>query len=186
MKDFLGRDSKARRRPHVPDAKILGPVIVVIKPAHTHPCADIIHFRLSRDVGERPIAIVAVEVLAAEIIYHIKVGPTVLVVIAPSTAKTVSCVVSTQTRRRSNVAKTAVPVVTHHEIRGTVFGVIIGRGILVLVSALIIKIEAEVNVQPAVAVVVGYGRTREGSLRCFRELKSIRLLAELAFAFIEK
>src|SRR5207249_2591233 len=101
-------------------------------------------------------------VLAAEIIYHIKVGPSVLVVIAPSTAETVSHIVSIQSRLCSNVAESPIPVVAHHEIGRTVFGVIIRRGILILVSALVIKIEAKINVQPAVAVIVGDGRTRKG------------------------
>ena len=186
LKDFLRRNPLARCRPHVRHVEVLCSVIVVIKPAHTHPCADIIHANLSRNVGERPIAIIAVEVLPAEVIYDIKVGPAVLVVIAPSTAKTVSRVVLVQTRLCGNVAESPIAVVTHHEIRWAVLRVIIRRGIFVLVRALIIKVKAEINIQPAIAVIVSDGRPREGSLRRLCKLKSIRLLAKLATAFVEK
>src|SRR5690348_3086162 len=105
LKGWLRRNSIPGGRPHVRHVEVLSPVVVVIKPANTHPRADIVHARLSRNVGEGSIAIVAIEILAAEIIYHIKIGPAVLVEIAPSTAKAVSCIVSIQIRLCGNVAE---------------------------------------------------------------------------------
>ena len=62
----------------------------------------------------------------------------------------------------------------------------IRRGIFVLPRALVIGVQAEVNVEPSIAVVVGNGRAGERSLRRVRELERVRLLPKLAAAFIQK
>ena len=55
-----------------------------------------------------------------------------------------------------------------------------------MTGALVVRVEAEINVEPAVAIVVRNGRAGEGSLRRIRELKRVGLLAKLAAAFIQK
>ena len=84
------------------------------------------------------------------------------------------------------VAECAVALVAHQEIGRTVFGVVIRRRIFVLPRALVVGVEAEVNVEPAVAIVVGGGRSGESSLRRVRELERVGLLAKLAAAFVQK
>ena len=57
--------------PHVRNVEILFAVIVVVQPANAHARANIFDARLRSDIGEGAIAVVAVEIFAAEIIHHI-------------------------------------------------------------------------------------------------------------------
>ena len=117
------------------------------------------------NIRKRSVAIVAIKILASEIIHHVEVRPAVAVVIIPAAAETVARVVLVEPRFSGDVSECSIALVAHHEIRGTVFCVVIGQRIFVLVCALIVAVEAEINVQPTVAVVVGKGGAREGSLR---------------------
>src|SRR5271156_1720143 len=109
-----------------------------------------------------------------------------MVVVAPAATKAIARVVLVEARLRSDIAKRSVAIVAHHEIRRTVLGRVIRSRVFVLIRALVIDVEAEINVEPAVAVIVGGRRAREGSLRRNRELKRIRLEAELAAAMIQE
>src|SRR6267143_73764 len=186
LEDFLRRDTLPGRGPHVSDVKILMAVIVIIEPADTHPRTHIFNSGFRSDIGESSVAVVAVEVLPSEVVHDIKIGPSVPVVIAPPAAKTVARVVLVKARLRGNVAEGSVPIVAHHEVRRTVLRVMVRRGVFVLVRALVIEVEAEVDVQPAVAVIVAQSRAREGPLRSGGKLKRLSLLAELATTFIQK
>ena len=48
------------------------------------------------DVGEGAVAVVAVEILAAEIVHHVEIGPAVAIVITPGAAEAVTRVVAVQ------------------------------------------------------------------------------------------
>ena len=95
---ILHRHSHARRRPHISNVKILGSIVVVIEPADTHAGADVFNLRLRSNVGKSSIAIVAIKILAAEVVHHVEIRPAVIVVIAPSAAKTVARVVAVEAR----------------------------------------------------------------------------------------
>src|SRR5208283_2782764 len=84
------------------------------------------------------------------------------------------------------VTKGSISVVAHQEIGWTVVGVVVRNRILVLIRALVIDIQTEVNVEQAIAIIVGGGRTREGPLRRIGKLKRIRLLAEFATALVQE
>ena len=58
--------------------------------------------------------------------------------------------------------------------------------IFVLIRALIVGVEAEVDIEPAVAIVVGGGRAGERSLRRIGELKRVGLEAKFAAALIQE
>ena len=77
-------------------------------------------------------------------------------------------------------------MIAHQEIGWSVLRVIVRRRILVLVSTLVIDIEAEVNVQPSIAVIVGGGCACKRSQRRSGELKGIGLLAKLSAAFVDE
>ena len=160
--------------------------MIVVKPADAHACADILDPGLRGNVSESPVAIVAIKILPAKVIDHVKIGPAIAVEVAPPATKAVARVVPVETRLGSHVAKRAVPVVAHHEIRRAVLGVIIRRRILVLVGALVIDVEAKVDIQPAVAVIIGNRGSCKCSLRRRSELKRVRLLAELSAALVQE
>ena len=77
-------------------------------------------------------------------------------------------------------------MVAHQEIRRPVLRVVIRRRIFVLPGALVVGVQAEINVEPAIAIIVRDGRAGESSLRRIRELECVGLLAKLAAAFIQK
>jgi len=60
----------------------------------------------------------------------------------------------------------------------------IGRRIFVLTSALIVGVQAKVNVEPSVAVVIRGGRAGEGSLGRICKAECIGLLTKLAATLV--
>src|ERR1700739_1011027 len=184
LEDVLRGNTFASSGPHISHVKILGTVIVVIEPGNPHSGADVLNSRLRSNIRESPVAVISVEILAAEIVRDIKIGPAVAVVITPSAAKTVTRVVLVEARFRSHVAESTVSVIPHHEIGRAILRIVIGNRILVLICSLVINVEAKINVQPSIAVIVGGSCTRKRSLRRIVELKRIRLLAKLSAALI--
>src|ERR1700722_20276608 len=172
--------------PHIGDINILCAVIVIVEPAHAHPSANIFNPFLRRHVSKRSVAIVAVKVLAAEIVHYVKIGPAIAVVVAPAATKAVASIVLIQSGFLRHVAECAVALVAHQEVRRTILSGIIGQWIFVLIRATVINVEAEINVQPTVAIIVGDGGSCERSLRRVRELESIRLLPEPAVSFVHE
>ncbi len=80
------------------DVEVLAAVVVVIEPADAHPRPDVLDARLRSHVRESSVTVVAIQILAAEIIHHVQIGPAIAVVVAPSAAKTVARVVLVQSR----------------------------------------------------------------------------------------
>src|SRR5258708_29392249 len=126
LKVLLLRDPFSRGGPHIGDVEILRPVVVSVKPANSHASAHIFYARLGCNIGESSIAVVSVKILAAKIVHYIQIGPAVAVVVAPSAAKTKTRVVFTETAFHSHITKRAIVIVVHHEIRWTVFRIMIG------------------------------------------------------------
>src|SRR6266481_2252239 len=179
LEDILHRNAFARRGPHVCYVKVFRPVIVVVKPADAHPGADILDSGLRSDVSKSSVAVVAVKILSSKIIHHVKVGPAIAVEVVPPATKAITRVVPVETRLGGYIAKRSVPIVAHHKIGRPILRVIIRRRILVLIRALVIDVEAEIDIQPAVAVIICNRRPSEGPLRRLGELKCVRLLAKL-------
>src|SRR5580700_5455423 len=192
LENFLRGDALAGGCPHIGDIEIIvtgaviGAAAVVVEPADTHARADIFDSCLRGNISKGSVPVVAVKIFSAEIIYHVEVGPTVAVVVAPSAAETVARVVPVQARLGGDVAEGSVALVAHHEVGRAVLGIVIGNGIFVLIGSLVIDIEAKINVEPAVTVVVGDGSAGESSLRRVGEMKRIGLLAKLSAALVEE
>src|SRR5207248_10596645 len=121
-----------------------------------------------------------------EVVHDVKVGPTVTVVISPTTAETVARVVPVEPGLGGPISKRAIAVIPHQEIRRTVFCVVVRQWVSILASALIVGIEAKIDVEPSVAIVVRDRGPGEGSLWRGSELKRIRLVPELAAAIVHK
>ena len=68
----------------------------------------------------------------------------------------------------------------------TIAGIVIGDWIVILVEAEVVHIRAEVNIEASIAIVVGYGGVREGSLRRTCKPEGIALDGEGAVALIEE
>src|SRR5260370_14495691 len=113
-------------------------------------------------------------------------GSFVAVVVAPPAAKTVAGIVFVEARLHSDIAEGPVPVVAHHEVRRTILSTMVRRRVFVLVRTLVIEVEAEIDIQPAIAIAVSHGGPRESPLRRGGELKCVGLWAELAATFIQK
>ena len=138
------------------------------------------------NVSEGSVAVVAVEILAAEVVHYVEIRPAVAVVVAPPAAETVARVVLVQARFRGYVAEGSITLVPHHEVGRAIFGIVIGKRIFVLVCSLVIGVETKINIQPAIAVVVGNGGAGESPLRGIGELERAGLLSKLSVAFIQE
>src|SRR6185437_7175655 len=184
--NVLSRNALAGSRPHIGHIEIGVAVIIVIETADPHARACIFNSCMGGNIVKGSVALIAVKVLAAKVVHHVKVGPAVAVEIGPATAKTVAGVIAVQAGLGCNVMKRAVACIAHQEIRRPVFRVVVGTGIAVLAGTLVIDVETEVDVEPAIAIVIGDGGAGEGALRRGCELKRIRPLAELAASQVGK
>ncbi len=91
-----------------------------------------------------------------------------------------------ETRFRCHIAERAVAAVAHQEVGRTILRIVIGRGIPVLACALVEGVEAEIDVEPSIAIVVSDGRPSEGSLRRVGKVKCVWPFPEFATALIDK
>src|SRR6202008_578977 len=94
--DFLRRDPWASGSPHIGDVQIVRAVVVVVEPADAHASSNILDSRRGGNIGESFVAPVPVEILATEIVNHIKIGPAITVAVPPSTTKAVTRIVLIQ------------------------------------------------------------------------------------------
>src|SRR5258708_21136772 len=174
------------RRPLVRRVEVPPALFAVVNPADPHPRPNTLTPRLRSDTGKRSFAIVAVKILPSEIVNYVKIGPAIAIEVVPAATKAVASVVLIKPSLGGYVAKRTVAVITHHEIGRPVLRVVIRRRILVLVSALVIDVEAKVDIQPSVAVIVRNRCSGERPLPRICELKRVPLLAKPAAAFIQR
>src|SRR5580698_327174 len=109
-----------------------------------------------------------------------------MIEVAPSATKAVARVVLVEARLGSYVVKRAIPMVAHHEVRRPVLRVVVGRRILILVRALVKSVEAKMDVEPTVAVIIRHRRAGKSSLWRIRKDKGVRLLPKLSSALVQE
>src|SRR5260370_25770995 len=90
LKYLLRRDALSSCRPHIADVQIFRAVVIEVEPGDAHPRANGFRCGLRGNIGEGSVASVAVQSLAAKIIYDIEIGPAIAVVVTPSTTKAVT------------------------------------------------------------------------------------------------
>ena len=132
---------------------------------------------------------VAVEILAAEIVGDVQVGPAVAVVVAPGGGEAEAVVVVVHAGGGGHVLEVAglsVEAVAEQEIGRPVLRVVIRHRIAVLRLALVVDVAAEVEIQAAVAIVIGRGDAGERALRRRREAERIGQPGEPALAVVQK
>ena len=71
LEDFLLRDAFPGGGPHVRYVQVLGAVVVIVEPADAHAGPDVFDSGLWSDVGEGPVAIVAIQVLPAKVVHDV-------------------------------------------------------------------------------------------------------------------
>jgi hypothetical protein len=93
QKLIVGGDAPAGSEPHIGDVQILTAIVVDVHPAGTHTGPVIFDACFLRNVGEGAVSVVAVEILPPEVVCHMEVRPSVIVVIAPRCGKRKAIVV---------------------------------------------------------------------------------------------
>src|SRR5260370_28232829 len=179
--------ASAGRPPHIGSVKFFASVTIEIEPRNAHSGAHIFDAGLLRDIAKGAVAVVAIKIFAAEIVDHVQVRPRLAglaAVVAPAATKTEAGVVLIQTGLFGDVAKGSITIVAQQEIGRTVLRVVVRHRIAILVVALVISVEAEINVQPAVAIIVGNGRAGKSSLRRSCELEGVRLQTEFSQSLV--
>src|SRR3984957_9329139 len=129
---------------------------------------------------------VAVQVAPPEIVSYVKIGSTVGGGVSPGASETVAVVLGMQSCRLGLVDERGVSFVVHEEVGWTVARVKIGRRVVILVQAKIVAVEAEVDIETAVAIAVGQRCMRERSLGRSLELEGIALDQKRSVALIEE
>src|SRR5260370_13698558 len=71
----LTEDANPRRPPHIGYVKVFASVGIEIEPRNAHSGAHIFDAGLLRDIAKSAVAVVAVEIFAAEIVDHVQVRP---------------------------------------------------------------------------------------------------------------
>ena len=141
---------------------------------------------LGRDVGEVPAAIVAIELRTAEVVDHEQIGLAVGVVVAPRAGKAVAIVLDVQAAGLSCFDESEIAFVVKEAVGRPVTRVVVGDRVVILIEPQVVHVGAEVEIEAAVAVVVGSGGVGECALRLLREAKCIALEGEGAVAAILK
>ena len=104
--------------PHVGDVEVLFAVVVVVEGAYAHSCANVFDACLRGYVGKGAVAVVAVEVLAAEVVDDVEVGPAIVIEVAPAAAEAIAGVVDAQTRFGGYVTNVPSPLLRIRKFGG--------------------------------------------------------------------
>ena len=141
------------------------------------------------DGGESAIAVVAVEIVAAEVIGDVDVGMArrrVAGGVAPGAGEAIAVIFGVEAGGFGAIGEDAVAFVVQQEVGRPVARVVVRHRVVILVEAEVIAVEAEVDVQTAITVVVGECGVGEGSLRGLRKLEGVGFSFEGAVALVEE
>jgi len=135
-------------------------------------------------VGEVAVAVVAVKLGGAEVVDDEEIGFAAVVGVAPGAGKAVAIVFDVHAGGGGGFDEGEIAFVVKETVGRAVAGVVVGDGVVILIEPQVVLVGAEVEVEAAVAVVVGCGGVGEGALGLLRETKSIALEGEGAVAAI--
>ena len=194
----VGHERRARRdplavgAPDVAGVDVEQSVVVVVDERRAHTCPVVEHAGRRRDVLEHDAAVafaeIAIEVFRPEVVGDQQVLPAVAVVVGPGRREVIAVVAGVEARVARRVDEAAATVVTKEHARRTVARVVIGRGRarLVLAGAEEIGIDAEIEVEEPVAIVVGHRDRRQHTLERLVEAKGVGNDSKSSFAVVEK
>ena len=150
---------------------------------------DVVHARFARHVLKAAAAI-PVQVVASEIVGDVEAGPAVAIVVAPGRSEAEPVVVLVYAGFRGDIFEPTrsirMDLIAKQEVGRAVLRVMIRDGVAILVLALEISVGAKVEIEPAVAIVIGGSHPGEAPLRVGAKVKSIRPEREGSIALIEK
>src|SRR2546430_11508575 len=118
-------------------------------------------------------AIIAAKTVPAKVVGQIEVRKTVIVVVAPGARKAVPVVIHVQSSRLGPIHKRRISFVVKQKVWRAISCVKIRSGIVILIEAHIITVQAKIDVQPTVAIVVSDRRVCESSLGRPHKLKGV-------------
>ena len=129
-----------------------------------------------------------VQILRPEVVRDQEIGPAVAVVVAPGGGEVIAIVSGVESGRVRRVHETAVAVVAKQDPGRSVPRVVVRRrrAGLVLAGPEEIGIDAQIQVDVAVAVVVRRGHRRQHALRRPAELEGVRGTREAALAVVDE
>src|ERR1700739_2558655 len=140
MKIFLRRDANPRSGPHIGNGEIFRAIIFKIEPGNAHSRAYIRDACFVCDIGKGAVAVVAIKILASEIVRDIKVWPRMIAGVAPAATETEAIVVLVQPGLLRHIAKSSITIIAQQKVWRTVSGVIVRHWIAILVGALVISV----------------------------------------------
>ncbi len=163
--------------PHVRHIQVRSAVAIVIKPRSTHPWTNVFYASLARKVPKLASAVL-IQILAPEIIRHVQIGPTVVVIVAPGRRETKPVVVLHHAGRCGAIAKNSAAVlpqlIAKEKVRRTVPRVMIRRSVRILRLALKVNVTAEIQVQLAVPIEISSGHPGKPAFGQRLKLESVR------------
>src|SRR4029078_2482592 len=102
------------------------------------------------------------------------------------TCKSVTVVIDVETRRLGSIRKSPITVVMQKEVGRAVAGVEIRGRIAILIKASVVVVEAKINVEAAVVVIVGQRGMGKSALRRASESNRITLQRKLALTAVHE
>ena len=185
-------DALAVRGPHVAGIDVEAAVVVVVEEGGAHASAVVEHAGLFGDVLEADRAAaraqVAIQVLDAEVVGDEQVRPAVLVVVGPRRGEVIAVVAGVEPGRLGGVDEAALAVVAEQDARRAVAGVVVRhrRAGLFLAGAEEVGVDAEIDVEEAVAIVVGHRQAGEQALQRLVEGERAGDRRERALAVVDE
>src|SRR5882762_11177385 len=147
--------------------------VIEVGPAGAHASARNVDTCGFGDGFEGAVAAVAIEIAAPESVGDVKVRPPGFICIAPSAGEAEAIIFGVKTGGFGAIDKLRAAFIVKKKIRRTIAGVEVRRRIVILVETEIITVEAEIDVEAAVAIIVGDGGVGESALRRIGELEGV-------------
>ena len=186
MERGLFGDALASGGPHVGNVDVLIAAVRGIEPAGAHAGAGVVCAAVIGYGGERAVAVVAIEIAAAEVVRDVQVRCAVAVGVTPRTGETVAVVFCVEAGSCRAVNEVPISFIMEKKIGRAIARVEIRRRVVVLIEAEIIGVETKVDVEAAIAIVVGQSGMGECAQRRLGEGKRARLVFELSVALIDE
>ena len=186
------RDALPGRAPHVAGVDVEQAVVVVVEERGAHAGAVIEDARGRGDVLEFHLAIatpeVVIQVLGPEVVRDQQIRPAVAVVVGPGRREVIAIVAGVETGLLRRVDESAVAVVAEEHARRSVARVVVRRrrAGLVLAGAEEIRVDAQIEIEKAVPVVVRHRDRRQHALERPREPEGVRDQREVPLAVVDE
>ena len=179
--------------PHVAGVDVQPTVVVVVEERGAHAGAVIEHAGPCRDVLEPDTSVrlpaeVPVQVLRAEVVGHQQIRPAVLVVVGPRGGEVIPIVAFVDAGLLRDVDEASAAVVAEQHTWRAVACVVVRhrRAGLVLAGAEEVRVDAQVRIEVAVAVVVGHADPGEYALQRPREREGVGHEREAPASIVEE